>query len=233
MGKKLELLNHKVGRLTVIAEGKGYIRPSNNSKNSTWICLCECGTTKEIVGSRLTAKNPTQSCGCLNRETTIERNKKYRNIKHGLSKHPLYDTWLGMNRRCNDPKNINYSLYGKINVTVCQSWHQDNPYGVLNFILNMYPSYLEALKTIKKPQLDKDILTPGNKIYSKDKCIWVSPEENSQNKRNTCLNPELVKYVREQRNKNVRLCDLAKELNINKSTICLAAKNKTWNNITK
>lgn len=230
MGRKINLVGKVVGRLTVIKEGNGYTRPSGGS-SSTWICQCECGNTKEIVGHRLTAKKPTESCGCLHREATIKRNKKYKTIKHGLCKHPLYDVWQGMNGRCNNPNDSNYKYYGKLNVSVCQSWHQDNPYGLLNFILHMYPSYLEVVKTIERPQLDKDILIPGNKIYSKNTCMWVSPKENSQNTKNNVLNPELVKYIREQRAKGVQLQSLAQELNVCKSTVCLAANNKTWDNV--
>jgi hypothetical protein len=59
-------------RLTVIGLDENYekIRKDSNRK---WICECECGKTKSIFGSSLRS-GATKSCGCLNKERTIQRN---------------------------------------------------------------------------------------------------------------------------------------------------------------
>lgn len=43
----------------------GYRVTSGGKKNKVFLCKCECGETKEVVSSKLTAtKKPTKDCGC-------------------------------------------------------------------------------------------------------------------------------------------------------------------------
>jgi hypothetical protein len=46
-----------------------------------------------------------------------------------VSKHPLYHTWNGMVRRCNDPKNINYPHYGGRGILVFEEWAEKGSHG--------------------------------------------------------------------------------------------------------
>ena len=65
MGKIKDLTGQKFGRLTVIK------LDSNRSSNGQikWICQCECGNQKSIIGNNLT-HGLTLSCGCLHKEKT-------------------------------------------------------------------------------------------------------------------------------------------------------------------
>ena len=70
---KIDMMNKRFGRLTVIGEGGR--APDGSIK---WICQCECGNIKEIVGTSL-RKGIVKSCGCLQKETakiTIQNNRK-------------------------------------------------------------------------------------------------------------------------------------------------------------
>lgn len=70
---KIDMMNKRFGRLTVIGEGGR--APDGSIK---WICQCECGNIKEIVGTSL-RKGVVKSCGCLQKETakiTIQNNRK-------------------------------------------------------------------------------------------------------------------------------------------------------------
>lgn len=63
--KRLDLVDKKFGRWTVIADVG-----SNKWGQSQFLCRCDCGTEKIVVGSSL--KNScSQSCGCLQREETL------------------------------------------------------------------------------------------------------------------------------------------------------------------
>lgn len=62
-----------------------------------------------------------KSCGCLTKT-------------HGLTKHRLYKTWIGMINRCYNPKRPEYISYGGRGISVCERWHI-----VDNFIEDMYP----------------------------------------------------------------------------------------------
>ena len=71
MSKLIDLTGQKFGRLTVV-------KRAENSKtgNTQWLCLCDCGNYTVSTSSNL-KRNHTKSCGCLNRELTSKRNKRY------------------------------------------------------------------------------------------------------------------------------------------------------------
>lgn len=62
MGKLIDEVGHKFGRLTVI-ERSG----STTWGFATWLCRCECGKAPVVVGASLRSGD-TKSCGCLHRE---------------------------------------------------------------------------------------------------------------------------------------------------------------------
>ena len=71
MGKFIDLTGQKFGRLTVIE------RVENDKQNkSRWLCICECNN-KTIVNASSLKNGNTKSCGCLARELSTLRNKKY------------------------------------------------------------------------------------------------------------------------------------------------------------
>ena len=63
MTRRIDETGKIYGRLTVLKRGQ-----NNNRRSCKWICQCECGNIKEIVGSALRSGNCT-SCGCLQKET--------------------------------------------------------------------------------------------------------------------------------------------------------------------
>lgn len=80
---------------------------------------------------------------------------------------PFYEKWKGMLTRCYSAKcqaaNPTY-----IGCTVCEEW--------LKF--SSFKSWMEAQDWQGK-ELDKDIITPGNKVYSPDTCAFVDEATNS------------------------------------------------------
>jgi hypothetical protein len=46
-------------------------------------------------------------------------------LKHGLSKHPLYDTWTGMRLRCLKETFWAYKYYGGRGITIYPPWRDD------------------------------------------------------------------------------------------------------------
>ena len=69
MGKLIDLTGQKFGRLYVIGKAKEY------TTQVKWVCQCECGKVKEIVGQSL-RNGATQSCGCLQKEIIAKRSFK-------------------------------------------------------------------------------------------------------------------------------------------------------------
>ena len=100
--------------------------------------------------------------------------KEHPNTKHGSArrnkKTKTYKTWESIKRRCFQPSQDNYRLYGGRGITVCEKWlafegfHEDmgdQPIGM----------------TIERSNPDGD--------YCKDNCLWVSSKQQARNKRTT------------------------------------------------
>lgn len=66
VGKAKDLSNRVIGRLTVLWRVK--ILNHDYGKEVFWLCLCECGNLIAVAAQSLTRINPTQSCGCLQKE---------------------------------------------------------------------------------------------------------------------------------------------------------------------
>ena len=61
MAKIRDLTGQTFGKLTVVS-----FAGSNNRSKAMWLCKCECGNEKVIVGGSLTSGS-TKSCGCIAR----------------------------------------------------------------------------------------------------------------------------------------------------------------------
>ena len=100
--------------------------------------------------------------------------KSARGYKHGgyMRNKKLYSVWITMLHRCENTKRLKFKDYGKRGISVCQEWHDANV-----FMDWAYENgYQEGL------QIDR-IDVSGN--YEPSNCRWVTPKENSRNKRNT------------------------------------------------
>lgn len=102
--------------------------------------------------------------------------KRYnpRNTKHGAyaRNHALYRTWSTMIHRCEDAKRTKYRDYGERGIKVCKEWH--NP--------NIFIDWAENNGYAPGLQLDR---INNNGDYCPNNCRWVTPKENSRNRRNT------------------------------------------------
>ena len=72
MSQFIDRTNQPYGRLTARWVA------GRNKAGVQWLCSCECGNTV-VVGSSSLGDRNTQSCGCLQRETTSQKN-----TTHGL-----------------------------------------------------------------------------------------------------------------------------------------------------
>lgn len=77
MGKFINMLNSKYGRLTVVS------RAPNQETRAAWHCICDCGNKIVVDGKKLRSGH-TSSCGCYRKEVTAMQGKV--NTKHGQSR---------------------------------------------------------------------------------------------------------------------------------------------------
>lgn len=69
--RKKDLTGKRFGKLVV-----QYEIPERKNSRIYWHCKCDCGNECDVMGTSLTrTKNPTQSCGCLQRQKTREANQ--------------------------------------------------------------------------------------------------------------------------------------------------------------
>lgn len=109
MGKKLNLVGQKFGRLTVVRETD---QRQRGSGGVLWECRCECGNSHLVCSGALKI-GKIKSCGCLktNNATT-----------HKLRNTSVYRSWDHMCQRCNNSNNNAYAYYGGRGIQVCKRW---------------------------------------------------------------------------------------------------------------
>lgn len=151
MPKFIDQTGKRFGRLVVQShEGR------NVNLKQLWKCQCDCGNLKIVTTQELNAGD-TKSCGCI-----------IPNFKHGGWNKSSYNTWRGMMRRCNNPKDKDYLKYGAKGITVCPEWSD-----YVTFVVDMgEPQSSETL----------DRINPyGN--YNPKNCRWASLSIQARNTR--------------------------------------------------
>lgn len=171
MGKLIDLISQRFGRLTVIERTETHITPSGQRK-TMWRCRCDCGRVTSVCTQDL-RQGHTYSCGCLRNEK-IAANGKERLRTHGLSMTKLYKTWISMKQRCVNPKHKFYNRYGGRGITVCTEWLYD------------FETFRKwAIENGYKEGLSIDRIN-NNEGYRPDNCRWITPKEQCRNRSNNC-----------------------------------------------
>ena len=102
-----------------------------------------------------------------------------RSIKYNHIYKKIYTLWHSMMQRCYYENGENYKKYGAIGVIVAEEWHSLD-----RFIetIDLVDGFNIDGIMIGKLQLDKDVKIMGNKTYSKENCLFISPSDNSGNR---------------------------------------------------
>lgn len=167
------MLGRRFGRLVVIGTGEKRLKKSG-FYDDTWICKCDCGNIKTILGNSLRYGN-TKSCGCLGKERGEENLRIARETiftKHNQFGTRLYNIWSKMNSRCYCKSATQYPNYGERGIKVCDEWRKFIPF----YEWSMKNGYRDDLSI---DRIDND----GD--YCPENCRWVTWKQQANNRRNT------------------------------------------------
>jgi hypothetical protein len=170
------------------------IRPADPPRQEKWVYLCACG--KQVIKTRREVRRgKIKSCGCLNDELRLLRNKKHGYAYRG-KKFPVYHVWHAMIRRCTSSSDHSYPHYGGRGISVCQQW--------LTF-----SGFLHDMG-IPPPSMSLE-RKDNNGPYSPENCIWA---DKNQQMNNTRRNRRIV-----FQGQNLTLAQWAKVTGIHRTTI--------------
>lgn len=164
MPSLIDLTGQRFGRWTVLKKAP----PRQSGIGAFWVCKCDCGNTKEVLGASL-KKGDTKSCGCYRKEL----------VSKAMSAHKypyprLRTIWRNMIDRCENQNATSYPLYGAVGIDVCKEWKNLDTF-VEWALSNGYADDL----TIDR--------VDGTKGYCPNNCRWVSKIQQQNNKRNNHL----------------------------------------------
>jgi len=144
----------------------------NKRRHAYYEVECHCGNHFICRISHIN-EGSIKSCGCY--ISKILHSSK-RNIKHGLSRSPLYYCWQSMKARCYNPKNPEYHNYGGRGINICDEW-LDKENGFMNFYnWSINNGFIEN----NKLSIDR-INVDGN--YEPSNCRWTYDKVQANNKR--------------------------------------------------
>ena len=173
-GKEINIKGEKFNKLTALR----YLG------NELWEFKCECG---KIISKKAADVKRGKTKSCSRICTT-----------GNPSKHPLYQTWDGIKRRCYQKTATGYQNYGGRGIIMSESWKNS----FWNFVSDM------GDKPFSTASIDRIDNTEG---YCKENCKWSSPLNQANNRRNNIY----IKY----QNQIYSLYSLCRLLGLKHSTV--------------
>jgi len=165
MKKAIDISGQQFGQLTAIIPNgfseKGEVK---------WACMCSCGNTVTVVGSRLRA-GKSKSCGCYKGRYVAEKNPNINGATFNGSATSEYTSWRRMKSRCTNPNHQHYKDYGGRGITVCDRWINS----FANFLSDMGRKPVGIRLSIERDDVN------GN--YEPANCRWATDKEQQRNTR--------------------------------------------------
>lgn len=158
-------VGQKFNRLTVLSVFSAAVKDSEGKWiQARLLCRCDCGNIKDI-GACNVVSGGVKSCG-----RCVGRGKSTR----GVSRDPLYKTWIGIRLRTLDPTYRDYPRYGGRGIGMEPEWAKDFPAFRLWVLENL------GEKPTPQHTIDR---ADNSKGYIKHNLRWSTKSEQQNNRR--------------------------------------------------
>lgn len=179
----------KVGRWKAIAD-----TGESAGGHRYWLCLCDCGTEKNVLVCHLRSG---RSAGCSGCKTPSRLTHGHSSRRRGFKETRAYRCWSLMKARCSNPALREYPYYGGRGISVCSRW------------ADSFEAFFEDMGEPPDGMSIDRIDVNGN--YEPSNCRWATMAQQQRNKQNT----RWVKY----RGERLSLADWADRTGIAYSTL--------------
>lgn len=182
ISKLIDLTGQKFGRLTVI-------RKAEPQQYTKWWCKCDCGNPNEILvyGQNL-KRGLTTSCGCVQKEMLVKRNKKENTF---LEKELFY---IGIDSHGNEFKfdKDEYGIVSKYNWFKAKNGYF---YAIIPDSGRKHILLHRLIMKVNNSEIDVDHINHDISDNRKENLRVVSASQNASNMRITLSNKSGVKGV--------------------------------------